>query len=123
MGYPPPQAQDGRNHLETPVARARRNDPQTSKDAAASVRHISELKLEILKAFKFKGTMRDDELVYYLTEDVKGPKLAASEQSIRCRRHELKTQEKLITELRDGQGNVVKTEMPSHRGGIVWKAV
>jgi hypothetical protein len=115
-----PAAQEIERHpLETPVAHARATDPQTSHDAAASVKHISELQLEILKAYKKKGPMRDDELCDYI-RNVK--KIAASESSIRSRRAELVRDSGLVKKMVDGQGKDVKTEMKTHRGGQVWRS-
>lgn len=116
-----PAAQEIERHpLETPVAHARRTDPQTSHDAAMSVKHISELKMEILKALKLKGPMRHDELADYI-RDVK--KIAVSESSVRSRCAELVRTDKLVKALKDGNGKLVKTEMKTHRGGQVWITV
>jgi hypothetical protein len=111
-----------RHHLEPVKAKARHTDPETSHLAAASVKEISQLQMHILQAFMLKKTLRDDELVYYLRDDPKGKKLAASPESIRSRRAELaKMRPAMVEHLTDLAGKVVKTEMPSGRSGQVWK--
>lgn len=116
-----PAAQEIERHpLETPVAHARATDPQTSHDAAASVTHISELKMEILKALKIKGPMRHDELTKYIRNE---KKIAVSESSVRSRCADLVKKDKLVKALKDGNGKLVKTEMPTHRAGQVWIAL
>lgn len=112
-----------RRHLEHPVAHARKTDPQTSKDAAAKVQCITELQMEILKALKYKGPMRDDELVYYIKSDPNGPKLAVSDSGIRSRRAEMSRGKQKLVEKLTMLGKPVKTEMASGNGGQVWKAV
>jgi hypothetical protein len=108
-----------RRPLESPVAKARRTDPQTSHDAAKSVQKISELKFEILAAFRTQGPMRDDELVKYIRDK---RKLKVSDSSIRSRRNELTRDDKLLEPLMC-MGNQVTTEMATHRAGKVWKII
>lgn len=71
-------------------ARARRRDPDTSKNAAASVRNMRASHARVLAMFKLYGDMTDETLAKYLNEAERevGLKLM-SPSGVRSRRSEL----------------------------------
>lgn len=95
------------------VAHARKDDPQTSKDAAARVKGISPLKQRILRVFRLAGWLTDEELIANYRK-VYGEASLSSDQSIRSRRADL-TKDGLIRD----SGAV----RPSKRGNdsTVWR--
>jgi hypothetical protein len=94
------------------MAKARKTDPSTSHQAAASVRNVTDTQKAILKALK-RGLTDNDLLVAYRNLR-KAPQ--ASDSGIRSRRAELVAQE-LVADT----GKRVK--LPSGRNAIVWKAL
>jgi hypothetical protein len=88
--------------------RSRQTDPETSHDAAASVRNRTETQEGILNALYEWGKMTDQELVDWY----EGPK--ASPSGLRTRRAELVKMGKV----RDSGQRVV---LPSGRRAIVWE--
>lgn len=93
------------------TAKARKTDPQTSHDAAKSVKDITLTQFYVLKALSRPRT--DLELVEAY-RNTKGAPLA-SESGIRSRRAELVRAGKVID-------TGVRVVLPSHRQAIVWSA-
>lgn len=94
---------------------ARHTDPQTSHDAAKSVKDVSKTQEAILTCLTWPRT--DDELidVYYGMADANGWK-QASPSGIRSRRAEL-----VRRGLVEDTGGRIK--LPSGRFAIVWRSV
>ena len=94
-------------------AKARKSDPVTSHEAAASVGNITDTQKVILHLLN--KPMTDVELVETFYKSVNRNNLWASESGIRSRRSELAQQGKVIdTGLRE--------KLPSGRNAIVWRA-
>jgi hypothetical protein len=92
------------------VAHARRTDPDTSKEAAASVKNLTQTQNWILHAFKTYGGMDDEELiVQYRSFGV-----LCSESGIRTRRAELVVAGKLRDSGKRGRTR-------SGRKSIIWE--
>lgn len=76
--------------LFEPTAHARRSDPQTSKDAASSVRRIRESQADVLSVVREFGPMSDEQIIrayrgcFWSSSFVK-----QSDSGIRTRRSEL----------------------------------
>lgn len=77
--------------LFEPVAHARRSDPRTSKDAAASVRRIRESQADVLTIIRRYGPVSDEDLIrqYRNFDRDKGMLIIQSDSGIRTRRSEL----------------------------------
>lgn len=78
--------------LFDPIARARRSDPETSKDAAASVRRIRESQADVLSVLRRHGPVSDEELLvrYRFEQHREGACIVPqSDSGIRTRRAEL----------------------------------
>lgn len=69
-------------------AHARRTDPQTSHDAAASVRGIRESQADVLTVIRKHGPVSDEQISWYY-RDMGMPR--QSESGLRTRRSELVT--------------------------------
>jgi hypothetical protein len=97
------------------MPRARNTDPQTSHEAAASVRNLTETQAVILDLFEFKTSlMTDNKLIgwyQWAVANLDAPE--ASESGIRSRRAELVR----AGELEDS-GN--REKLKSGRYAIVW---
>lgn len=94
----------------TDTAHARRTDPGTSHEAAASVRHVRESQQLILNTFRRCGPMHDRMLINVLRNE------GMSESGIRSRRAELVDQGLI----RDS-GDTVRLQ--TGRLSTVWEAV
>jgi len=68
------------------AAHARRTDPQTSHEAAKSVRNISETHAIIMDVFSSKGPLTDEQLIAIIR---RAPDVRVSDSGIRSRRSEL----------------------------------
>ena len=96
-----------------PRAHARRTDPHTSHEAAASVTRIRESQRFILSVLQQCGPMVDEVLVKQACNQQKGRNMSVS--GIRTRRSEL---------VRLGLvRNSGKRRLPSGRLSIIWRAV
>lgn len=98
---------------QTPRARARRGDPQTSQEAAAAF-YVSKLKAyqyEIFRLFSLLGPAHDEELC----RRAKLNGVKQKESGVRTRRHELVE----LTLLRDSGRR--ETLADSGRESIVWE--
>jgi hypothetical protein len=92
---------------------ARRTDPQTSHDAAASVINIKPIQKIILQLLHFPKT--DEELVKAYSELVeKGAAPWSSPSGLRTRRHEL-------TDMGYVQDSDLRVKTYSGRSAIVWR--
>lgn len=115
----PPEEGDpsGEPRPSAPVAHARRNDPSTSRKAAASVTGIRLSQAAVLKLFKDSGAMTDIELVdrYPLFRKVTG--ITAPRQS----ESGLRTRRKELVDLGRLEDSGVKKRLPSGRMAIVWR--
>lgn len=101
-----------------PTAYARRTDPETSHEAAQSIRSdkLRRSQEAVLALFRAQGAMTDVELVeFYAKRAEFGRVVPQSDSGIRTRRSELVTAGKVID-----SGERVK--LPSGRRAIVWKA-
>ena len=77
-------------------ARARLFDPETSWDAAASVKDLTEKQEGVLQIFELYGTLTDEELIEVYAHHTKmGRVPPQSESGIRTRRSELARAEEL----------------------------
>lgn len=92
------------------MPKARKTDPITSKQAAESVRNITETQRAIYKALRIAQT--DQELVKSYRKMKDAPR--ASESGIRSRRAELVA----LGYVKDTGARV---KLPSGRNAIVWK--
>lgn len=99
------------------VARARRTDPQTSREAAESVAELTLRRRAVLGFLRVNGPMTDTLLVEgYLAEIERGLLLPPqSESGIRTRRSELVRSGDVID-------TGVRWRLPSGRRAIVWRA-
>jgi len=70
------------------TAHARKSDPQTSKDAAASVVNLGRLRNHILKLYRLAGWQTDEQLIVNYRK-IYGAASLASDSGIRSRRSEL----------------------------------
>lgn len=102
----------------TPIPRARTTDPQTSRDAARSVKKVNDSMRAVFKVLRAYGPLTDEELVdrYERIRRSTGDINTYPQQSVsglRTRRRELWD-----------RGYVINTEMRrplrSGRNGIVW---
>jgi hypothetical protein len=91
------------------MPKARKTDPQTSHDAADSVKRVTDTQLYILQALRRPRT--DIQLVEAYSKIGKAPR--ASESGIRSRRAEL-VRKGLVMD------SGVKQVLPSGRNAIVW---
>ena len=94
------------------MAKARATDPQTSHDAADSVREVTATQEYVLKALR--RPRNDTQLIEAYRAFKKAP--MASESGIRSRRAEL-----VKRGLIEDSGN--KVRLDSGRNSIVWKSV
>ena len=95
------------------MSNARRTDPETSHEAAASVKNVAETGEMIL--WLLQSPMTDIELVHaYNAVAANGGVVKASESGIRTRRCELARAGKVVD---TGQRN----KTPSGRNAIVWQ--
>lgn len=94
---------------------AKSTDPQTSHDAARSVRNLTETQSAIMELYRVFGSMVDDKLVMNYERFVKA-KIAprASLSGIKTRRHELVTAGKV-------QDSGSREKLESGRKAIVWE--
>jgi len=97
-----------------PRAHARRSDPETSHQAAASVKRMRESQMFILGLFRRHGGMVDDELIVVASGVLAGRKMSVS--GIRTRRSELVR----LGMVRD---TGKRRRLESGRLSIVWAAV
>lgn len=95
-------------------AKARKTDPATSHEAAATVVNITDTQKVILHLLK--RPMTDVELVQTFYKSVRRDKLWASESGIRSRRSELVRAGKVVD-------SGAREKLPSGRNAIVWKAL
>jgi hypothetical protein len=98
-------------------ARFRKTDPQTSVEAAASVKDLPTTQERVLKIFQVRGPMNDEALAdiwEYLVRHGKYPLI--SDSGLRSRRAEL-----VARGLLEDSGRRVK--MRSGRNSIVWQVV
>lgn len=102
------------------TAHARHSDPQTSHDAAASVRNITRTHELILLIFGNLRKLHDESLIEYFQNSVRNNRdwrdVRASESGIRSRRAELVR----LGKLRDS-GKRERTA--SGRNSVVWEIV
>ena len=96
------------------MANARANDPETSKQAAASVTNTAMVQRAILTIFSKQLGLCDSELtdIYYAWVD-SGLATNASPSGIRSRRAELVAQEYLAD---SGE----REKLPSGRSSVIW---
>ncbi len=96
---------------------AKRTDPQTSHDAARSVRNLASTRSSILWIYEVYGSMVDDKLVaHYNKLTYQGIARKASDQGIRTRRKEL-------VEMGKVQDSSDRKKLESGRQAIVWELV
>lgn len=101
----------------TPQAHARRTDPQTSKDAAASVRGISKVQAAIMDIFTDYGKLHDEALIEKYREREKTLGYPPhSDSGIRSRRSSL-----CDAGLLRSAGYMAKTRL--RRNSAVWEIV
>src|SRR4051812_5383676 len=99
------------------MARARRTDPQTSHEAAASVQDEITSRRAVWQILRDRGPMTDYDLVSrYQKSAINGLVPFQSESGIRTRRNELYERGWVKD---TGQ----KMRMPSGRNAILWSAV
>lgn len=99
------------------MAYARLTDPQTSHEAAGSVRNVSETHAAIMKIYQTTGPLTDPELtIQYNKLVLAGLAPRASESGIRSRRSEL-----VDMDLVKDTGH--KDKLPSGRYAIIWGLV
>jgi hypothetical protein len=94
-------------------AKARKTDPSTSHEAAASVVNITDTQKVILHLLK--KPMTDLELVQTFYKSVNRNVLWASESGIRSRRSELVQRGKVVD-------TGAREKLPSGRNAIVWRS-
>jgi hypothetical protein len=93
--------------------RARRDDPETSHEAAGSVRRISETQEAILSILEAQGPLTDDRIArYYNWHPEQYPRCSPS--GLRTRRSELQKAGKV-------EDSGVRVRMESGRNAIVWR--
>jgi len=93
---------------------AKATDPQTSHDAARSVKNLTETKKAILWILDCYGSMVDDKLVEHYNKLVyQGIAPRASQQGVRTRRHELVVAGQV-------QDTGSREKLASGRKAIVW---
>lgn len=97
-----------------PRAHARRTDPRTSHEAAASVTHMRESQHTILSLFEQHGPMEDELLIKWAGGYAAGRKMSVS--GIRTRRSELVR----LGLVRDSGK---RARLPSGRHSIIWEAI
>jgi hypothetical protein len=94
---------------------AKATDPQTSHDAARSVKNLTETQKHILWIYDVYGSMVDDKLVYHYQKlTYQGIAPRASLSGIKTRRHELVTAGKV-------QDSGSREKLESGRKAIVWE--